>query len=57
MKKLVSTVSRRGFLAGTAGVLAAPMVTGLSRAVAASDSLTMAGGVLGEVTKRPWPSL
>lgn len=41
MNGSVSTVTRRSFLAGTAGVLMAPMVTGPSRAAAPSNSLTM----------------
>ncbi|MCK1588560.1 ABC transporter substrate-binding protein [Bradyrhizobium sp. 169] len=42
MNRLVSAVSRRFFLAGAAGVLAAPLVIG-SRAAAGSDVVTMVG--------------
>lgn len=51
MKKSVSTLSRRSFLAGAAGVLAAPMVLRVSRSVAKSDSLTITsyGGTVQEL--------
>ncbi|MDA9445869.1 ABC transporter substrate-binding protein [Bradyrhizobium sp. CCBAU 21360] len=43
MKNVVSTVSRRSFLAGAVGAVAAPMVIRASRAAAKSDSLTFTG--------------
>lgn len=43
MKKPVSSVSRRSFTVGAAGMLAAPMVLRASRAAAKSDSVTMVG--------------
>lgn len=51
MKKSVATVSRRFFLVGTAGVLAAPMVLKGSRAAGKSDSVavTLYGGSLQEI--------
>ncbi|MHB0773041.1 ABC transporter substrate-binding protein [Bradyrhizobium sp. 1.29L] len=51
MRKRNSAVSRRHFLAGVAGALAAPKVMGLSRAVAKSNSITFAtyGGTYQEI--------
>ncbi|MET4262405.1 putative spermidine/putrescine transport system substrate-binding protein [Bradyrhizobium sp. S3.12.5] len=51
MRKTVSGVSRRSFLAGTASVFVAPMVLGASRAGAKSDSLTLTsyGGSFQEI--------
>lgn len=51
MKKSVSAISRRSFLVGAGGVLAAPMVLRVSCAAAGSDSLTIAsyGGTFQEL--------
>lgn len=43
MNKFVSTVSRRTFLAGTAGILAAPMIIRSCRAAAKSNTVTYVG--------------
>ncbi|WP_439406560.1 ABC transporter substrate-binding protein [Bradyrhizobium sp. DASA03076] len=51
MSKIVPRVSRRCFMAGTAGVLAAPMVLRVPRAAAKSDSVTLTayGGSFQEI--------
>ncbi|WP_050425878.1 extracellular solute-binding protein [Bradyrhizobium tropiciagri] len=54
MNRLISTVSRRCFLAGAASVLAAPIVIRPSRAVANSNLVTMVawGGTYQDVLER-----